>query len=169
MAMITFKGSAVKTDGTLPAVGDPAPDFMLVQNDLSELLLDDLKGRKVILNIFPSLDTGVCAMSVRKFNEQASRIPNAVILCVSKDLPFAQARFCGAEGIENVKTVSTFRCDCFEKRYGVLMVDGPLRGLLARAVVVLDEEGKVLYTELVPEITQEPDYDAALAAVGGMN
>lgn len=169
MATITFKGTPVHTNGELPAVGSAAPDFMLVQNDLSDLLLDDLKGRKVVLNIFPSLDTGVCAMSVRKFNEQASRIPGAAILCISKDLPFAQARFCGAEGIENVKTVSTFRCDCFEKRYGILMTDGPLRSLLARAVIVLDEEGKVIYTELVPEITQEPNYEAALAAVGGMN
>ncbi len=167
MSKITFKGAPVSTNGELPKVGDPAPDFVVVQNDLSDLLLDELKGRKVVLNVFPSLDTGVCAMSVRKFNEQAASLPEAVVLCVSKDLPFAQQRFCGAEGIENVKTVSVFRCDCFEKNYGVLMTDGPLRGLLARAVVVLDEEGKVQYTELVPEITQEPNYDAAMAVIRG--
>ena len=165
MATITFKGSAVNTNGQPPKIGDAAPDFLVVENDLTDLLLDELKGRKVILNIFPSLDTGVCAMSVRKFNEMAAQVPNVTILCVSKDLPFAQARFCGAEGIQNVKTVSTFRCDCFEKRYGLLMTDGPLRGLLARAVIILNEEGKVIYTELVPEIAQEPNYEAALTAV----
>ncbi len=167
MSKITFRGTPVSTNGELPKVGEPAPDFVVVQNDLADLMLDELKGRKVVLNIFPSLDTGVCATSVRKFNEQAASVPEAVVLCVSKDLPFAQARFCGAEGIENVKTVSVFRCDCFEKNYGVLMVDGPLRGLLARSVVVLNEEGKILYTELVPEIAQEPNYDAALNVIRG--
>lgn len=167
MAQTAFKGTPVQTNGDLPKVGEPAPDFMLVENDLSDLLLDDLKGRKIVLNVFPSIDTGVCAMSVRKFNEEAATIPNALVLCVSKDLPFAQQRFCGAEGIEEAKTASTFRCDCFEKRYGLLMTDGPLRGLLARAVIVLDEEGKVLYTELVPELTHEPNYEAALAVVRG--
>ncbi len=162
MSQITFQGAPISTSGELPPVGQPAPDFVVVQNDLSDLSLADLKGRKVVLNIFPSLDTDVCAVTVRKFNEKAADLPGTVVLCVSKDLPFAQTRFCGAEGIENVKTVSAFRCDCFEKNYGVLLTDGPLRGLLARAVVVIDGEGKVLYTELVPEITQEPNYEAVL-------
>lgn len=165
MAQITFKGNPVQTCGDLPTIGSKAPDFSVTGNDLSDIILDDLKGRKVVLNVFPSIDTDVCAMSVRKFNENASKIPGAVVLCISKDLPFAQARFCGAEGIKNVKTVSVFRCDALEKNYGLLMTDGPLRGLLARAVIVLDEEGNVLYTELVPEIAQEPNYEAALAAV----
>ena len=166
MSTITFKGSPVNTNGSLPAVGSMSPDFMVVKNDLSELRLADLKGRKAVLNVFPSIDTPVCATSVRKFNEKAASHPNVTVLCVSKDLPFAQARFCGAEGIKNVQTVSTFRCECFEKHFGLRMIDGPLSGLLARAVIVLDETGKVLYTELVPEIAQEPNYDAALAALG---
>lgn len=165
MAKVTFKGTPVTTNGELPAVGSAAPDFTVVGNDLADLSLADLKGRRVVLNVFPSLDTGVCAMSVRKFNEMAAKAPNVTVLCVSKDLPFAQARFCGAEGIQNVKTVSAFRCDCFEKNYGLLMTDGPLKGLLARAVVVIDENGKVVHTELVPEIAQEPNYDAAMGKI----
>lgn len=163
MAKITFKGSPIQTNGELPAVGSAAPDFSLVQTDLGELELSELKGKKVVLNIFPSLDTGVCAMSVRKFNEKAAALPDTVVLCISKDLPFAHARFCSTEGIDNVKPLSAFRCDCFEKGYGLLITEGPLRGLFARAVVVVDPDGKIAYTELVPEITQEPNYDAALA------
>ncbi len=167
MSTITFKNTPVNTNGELPAVGSQAPEFLLVQTDLSELKVEDLKGKKVVINVFPSVDTSVCAMSVRKFNEKAAALPDTVVLCVSKDLPFAHARFCAAEGIANVKSVSTFRCNCFEKNYGLLMIDGPLKGLLARAVVVLDKTGKVVYTELVSEITQEPNYDAAIAAVSG--
>lgn len=167
MATIQLRGMSIRTSGELPAVGSKAPDFVVVLNDMTDLPLDELKGQKVVLNIFPSLDTDVCAMSVRKFNAAAAKIPGVVVLCISKDLPFAQARFCGAEGIDDVKTASVFRNDELEKRYGLLILDGPLRGLLARAVVVLDEEGKILYTELVPEIAREPAYDAALAAAGG--
>ena len=119
----------------------------------------------MVINIFPSIDTGVCAASVRRFNQEASSLDNTVVLCLSKDLPFAQARFCGAEGLDKVITVSAFRCDCFEKGYGLLMTDGPLKGLLARAVVVVDENGKIIYEELVPEITQEPNYEAVIAAL----
>lgn len=166
MAQVMFKGNPVQTSGTLPAIGSHAPDFLVAQNDLSELLLDDLKGRKVVLNIFPSLDTDVCARSVRKFNTEAAKIPNVLVLCISKDLPFAQARFCGAEGIDNVKTVSAFRCNDFDKDYGLQIVEGPLRGLLARAVLILDEEGKIIYSQLAPEIAEEPDYEAAMAILG---
>lgn len=165
MTEITFQGQSVKLSGVLPSSGTIAPDCCFVQNDLSELRLGDLKGRRVILNVFPSLDTGVCAMSVRKFNSDAASVPGATILCISKDLPFAQARFCGAEGIENVKTVSVFRDSLFENSFGLRMETGPLAGLLARAVIVLDEQGKIVYTQLVPEITVEPDYQAALDAV----
>lgn len=165
MAKITFKDIPVTTSGELPLVGSQSPDFLLVKRDLSDIQLSDFRGRKVLLNVFPSVDTGVCAMSVRKFNERAAALPNTVVLCVSKDLPFAHERFCAAEGIENVESVSTFRCDGFEKNFGLLMLDGPLKGLLARAVIVLDENGKVLYTQLVPEITHEPDYDLAIAAL----
>lgn len=165
MSKITFKGNEIHTNGTLPAVGAEAPNFTGVKSDLSELSLNDLKGKKVILNIFPSLDTSVCATSVRKFNQKAASLPNTVVLAISKDLPFAQGRFCSAEGITNVIPLSAFRCDCFENKYGVLMTDGPLKGLLARAVVVVDENGKIIYTELVPEITQEPNYEAAIASI----
>lgn len=164
MAQITFKDSPVKTVGELPAKETAAPDFSLVKNDLSEITLADCKGKKVVLNIFPSIDTGVCAASVRVFNSQAARLENTVVLCVSMDLPFAHARFCGAEGIDNVENASAFRSD-FGEVYGVTIADGPLAGLLSRAVVVIDENGKVIYTEQVPEIAQEPDYDAALAAL----
>ncbi|GBU07923.1 lipid hydroperoxide peroxidase [Bacteroidales bacterium] len=165
MSVVTFKGSAVNIDGSMPSVGSKAPEFSLVQTDLSELSLSSLIGKKVILNIFPSSDTGVCAASVRRFNKDVAGIDNVVVLSISKDLPFAHARFCTTEGIVNVKALSVFRCTNFEKNYGLLMTDGPLKGLLARAVVVIDEKGNVVYTELVPEITQEPNYDGALAAI----
>lgn len=164
MAQITLKGSPIHTIGELPDKGSSAPDFTLVKQDLSETNLSDYKGKRLVLNIFPSIDTGVCATSVRKFNEKAAELKNTVVLCVSMDLPFAQARFCGAEGIQNVVTASAFRSS-FGDHYGVTIADGPLAGLLSRAVVVIDETGKVIYTEQVPEIAQEPDYDSALAVL----
>lgn len=163
MATTAFKSEPVNTVGELPAVGTSAPSFDLVGTDLSPVTSDDLAGRTVVLNIFPSLDTGVCAASVRKFNQLAADLENTTVVCASADLPFAQARFCGAEGIENVTAASAFRSS-FGQDYGVTMTDGPLQGLLARSVVVLDGEGNVVYTQLVPEITEEPDYDAALEA-----
>ncbi|TWV11165.1 thiol peroxidase [Bacteroidaceae bacterium HV4-6-C5C] len=165
MSTTNFKGAPVKVAGKFIEKGAVAPDFALVKTDLSSLSLKDLKGKNVVLNIFPSLDTSVCATSVRKFNKLAAGLPDTVVLAVSKDLPFAHARFCSTEGIENVIPVSDFRVSDFDVKYGVLMEDGPLAGLLARAVVVVDKEGKVAYTELVPEITQEPDYDKAIAAL----
>jgi thiol peroxidase len=159
MAKITFKGNAVNTNGQLPAVGSKAPDFKLVGAGLNEISLADYKGKRVVLNIFPSLDTGVCATSVRQFNKWVSDKENTVVICVSKDLPFAQSRFCGAEGLNNVITASDFRYNNFATDYGVLMTDGPLAGLMARSVVAIDENGKVSYTELVPEIVQEPVYE----------
>ena len=164
MSAITFKGNAVNTVGSLPAVGDTAKNFTLVGTDLSDASLSDYEGKNVILNIFPSINTGVCAESVRKFNKEAASLVNTVVLCISKDLPFAQSQFCGAEGIDNVIMLSDFRTD-FGNEYGVLMADGPLKGLLSRAVIVINSEGKVTYTEQVPEIGQEPDYEAALKAV----
>ncbi len=166
MATITFKGTTkVNTSGELPAKGTAAPDFTLVKSDLSEVSLKDLKGKKVILNIFPSVDTGTCAASVRRFNKEAASLPNTVVLAVSADLPFAAGRFCTTEGIENVHPASVFRNPEFAKNYGNLMADGPLKGLLARSVVVIDGDGKVVYTELVPEVTEEPNYESALNAV----
>ncbi|WP_309133321.1 thiol peroxidase [Brevibacterium sp.] len=165
MAKTAFQGTPVKTVGELPEKGSQAPAFTLVGTDLSEVNSADVAGKRVVLNIFPSLDTDVCAASVRKFNELAGSLDNTTVLCVSNDLPFAQARFCGAEGIENVVAASGFR-SAFGKEFGVTMVDGPLAGLLARSVVVLDEKGTVSYTQLVDEITTEPDYDAAKAALG---
>lgn len=165
MATITFKGNPVNTIGELPAKGNHAPDFDLVKTDLSDLNLEALKGMKTVLNIFPSLDTAVCAASVRRFNAEAAKLPNTKVVCISKDLPFAHKRFCTTEGIENVISASEFRSNNFGKSYGVMMTDGPLRGLMARAVVVLDDTGKVTYSELVPEIAQEPDYEAALKAI----
>lgn len=158
MATTNFKGNPVKTNGELPKVGDKAPDFKLVKGDLSEVTLADFAGKKLILNIFPSIDTGVCATSVRKFNQIASE-KGITVLCVSKDLPFAASRFCGAEGLNDVITASDFRYNNFATDYGVLMEDGPLKGLCARSVVSLDENGVVTYAELVPEITIEPDYN----------
>ena len=160
-----FKGTAVKTNGELPKVGSSAPNFSLVKGDLSTLSLADLKGKRVLLNIFPSIDTGTCAASVRRFNKEAAGLANTMVLCISKDLPFAQSRFCGAEGIDQVITLSDFRTSEFADNYGVLQADGVLLGLLARAVVVINEEGKVLYSELVNEITEEPDYEKALAVL----
>ncbi len=164
MATTAFKGNPVQTVGDLPAVGSAAPSFEVVGEGLSALTSGDLSGRTV-LNIFPSVDTGVCAASVRKFNELAAGLDNTTVINVSADLPFAQARFCGAEGIENVKVGSTFR-SAFGADFGVTMTDGPLAGLLARSVVVLDEAGQVIHSQLVPEITTEPDYDAAIASLG---
>ena len=165
MAKVTLKGNPLNTAGDLPKVGSAAPAFTLVRTDLSEVSAKDLAGQRVVLNIFPSLDTPTCVASVRKFNARANEKPNTTILCVSADLPFAQKRFCGAEGLDNVVPASTFRSTDFGQAYGVTMTDGPLKGLLARAVVVVDAAGKVVHTELVPEIAQEPDYNAALAVL----
>lgn len=164
MAQITLRGNPFNTVGDLPAVGSPAPSFALTGTDLGTVTIEQFRGKPLLLNIFPSVDTPVCANSVRKFNEQASA-RGLTVLCVSKDLPFALSRFCGAEGIENVTSASAFR-DGFGEAYGLTITDGPMAGLLGRAVVVIGADGKVAYTELVPEIAQEPDYDAALAAVG---
>ncbi len=164
MAQITLQGNPINTSGELPAVGSDAPDFTLVAADLSEKKGSDYAGKTVVLNIFPSIDTPVCAASVRAFNEKAAG-KDAVVLCISADLPFAGSRFCGAEGIENVETLSTFRSPEFGEAYGMTIVDGALAGVLGRAVVVVGTDGNVKYTELVPEIAQEPDYDAALAAL----
>lgn len=164
MAQITLRGNPINTVGDLPAVGSPAPAFSLTGGDLGALDSDQFGGKSLVLNIFPSVDTPVCANSVRTFNERATA-GGATVVCVSKDLPFAFARFCGAEGIDNVKTGSAFRSS-FGEDYGVTITDGPMAGLLARAIVVVGPDGKVAYTELVPEIAQEPDYDAALAAAG---
>ncbi len=165
MATTNFKGQPVKLIGEFIQVGKVAPDFELVKTDLSSFSLKDLKGKNVVLNIFPSLDTSVCATSVRKFNKMAAGLKDTVVLAISKDLPFAHARFCTTEGIENVVPLSDFRYSDFDESYGVRMADGPLAGLLARSVVVIGKDGTVAYTELVPEITQEPDYEKALAAM----
>ena len=165
MAQITLKGMPVNTCGDLPALGAKAPAFTLTRTDLAEVPLSDFAGKRVVLNIFPSLDTPTCATSVRTFNARAAEVPGTAILCISADLPFAQKRFCGAEGLDNVVPASSFRSADFGQAYGVALVDGPLKGLLARAVVVVDEGGKVIHTELVPEIAQEPDYNAALAVL----
>jgi thioredoxin-dependent peroxiredoxin len=163
MAEITAGGKPVHTSGELPAIGSPAPDFLLTKNDLSDVSLKDFAGQRIVLNIFLSVDTGTCATSVRRFNAEIDKVANAVCLCVSRDLPFAQARFCGAEGLDRVISVSELRNLDFGERYGVRISDGPLAGLLARSVVVIDEKGKVIYRQLVPEIQDEPDYEAALA------
>lgn len=164
MAKITLKGSEITTHSQLPELGSIAPQNVLIAADLSEKSLGDFVGKKMVLNIFPSIDTGVCATSVRSFNEKASLLENTVVINVSKDLPFSLNRFCASEGLENVVNLSDFRGD-FGKTYGVEITDGPLKGLLSRAVVILNEEGKVIYTEQVPEIGQEPDYTSALAAL----
>ncbi|MFC6696631.1 thiol peroxidase [Nocardioides daphniae] len=163
MATTAFKGNPVNTVGDLPAVGSKAPDFELVGAGLSQVT-NDQGGKRLVLNIFPSVDTGICAASVRKFNELAADLEDTVVLNVSADLPFAQARFCGAEGIDNVVVGSVFRSS-FGQDYGVTMADGPMAGLLARSVVVVEADGTVSYTQVVPEITTEPDYDAVLAAL----
>lgn len=164
MATVTFKGDPLNVGGTFPHVGDAAHSFMLVDKDLNDVSLSQFAGRRKILNIVPSLDTPVCATSTRKFNEAASKLPNTVVIVISADLPFAQSRFCAIEDLQNVVTLSTMRGRDFHKDYGVMITDYPLAGLTARAVVVLDENDKVLHAELVSEITREPNYDAALTA-----
>ncbi|HBG17856.1 MAG TPA: thiol peroxidase [Desulfobulbaceae bacterium] len=165
MAKINLKGNEISTIGYLPAIGAPAPDFKLVKTNLEETNLKDYRGKTVVLNIFPSVDTGVCAASVRKFNSEASNRKETVVICVSADLPFAHKRFCEAEGLQNVIPASVFRSPDFGKNYGQTITSGVLAGLLARAVVVISPEGKVRYTEQVPEIGQEPNYQAALDAM----
>ncbi|QLC72321.1 thiol peroxidase [Pseudomonas sp. LPB0260] len=165
MAQVTLKGNPVHVDGQLPQAGQQAPAFTLVGNGLADVSLASLAGKRKVLNIFPSVDTPTCATSVRKFNAEASKLANTVVLCVSADLPFAQARFCGAEGLENVINLSTMRGAEFLKNYGVAIADGPLAGVAARAVVVLDENDKVLHSELVAEIAEEPNYEAAMAVL----
>ena len=167
MSTTKFKGNITHLDGTFVTVGQVAPRIELVKSDLSFFSLDEYRGKYVVMNIFPSIDTGVCAASVRKFNQLAASLPNTVVVCISRDLPFAQGRFCGAEGIENVIVASDFRREStFGKDYGIAMVDSPLASLLARAIVVVAPDGKVCYAELVPEITTEPNYEAAIKAIG---
>ncbi len=165
MATITLAGNAIQTVGELPAKASQAPDFTLVKTDLSEVTLANYKGKKLVLNIFPSIDTPVCATSVRHFNKTAGEMANTVVLCISADLPFAHSRFCETNGLKNVESRSVFRSSDFGTKYGVTIANGPIAGLLSRAIVILDGNGQVLYTEQVPEITQEPNYDAALAAL----
>ena len=165
MAQITLQGNSVKTSGNLPAVGIPAPSFTLVRTDLSEVILADFAGKNIILNIFLSLDTSVCAASVRRFNKEASESPDTVVLCISADLPYAHRRFCEIEGLNDVIPLSVFRSPEFGRDYGVTFTSGPLSGLLSRAVAIIDKSGKVAYTEQVKEFTREPDYDAALLAL----
>jgi thiol peroxidase len=165
MASVTLGGNPLHTSGELPAKGSKAPGFTLVQTDLKRTSLSDFAGSRLILNIFPSIDTGTCAASVRQFNKLASGLDNTKVLCISRDLPFAQKRFCGAEGLENVIPLSDFETGDFGKAYGVLLLDGGMKGLLSRSIVVLNENGEVLHTELVPDIKDEPNYDAALAAL----
>lgn len=165
MAQITLEGNPFNTVGDLPAVGSKAPAFTLTNTDLADVSLQDFAGKKVVLNIFPSLDTPVCADSIRRFNQEAAGMENAVVLCISADLPFAFTRFCSTEGIEKVVSLSVFKSPAFGKDYGVGIEEGVLSGLLSRAVVVVDEEGNVAYTEQVPEIAQEPDYAAALSVL----
>lgn len=167
MATVTLKGNPVNTSGNLPAIGSKAPDFKLTKTDLGDVSLKDFAGKTVVLSIFPSVDTPTCAASVRRFNAELSKLSDTVVLCASADLPFAHKRFCGAEGLDNVLSVSDLRDKDFGKRYGVTIVDGPLAGLLARAVVVIGADGTVKQTELVGEIADEPNYDAALKAVKG--
>ena len=165
MAQVTLGGNPIQTSGQLPAVGSKAPDFKLTTTDLADVSLKDYAGKKVILNIFLSLDTDVCAASVRKFNAEANNLENTVVLCISVDLPFAQKRFCGAEGLDNVIPLSGLRNRDFGTAYGVSIIDGPLAGVFARSIVILDENGTVTYTQLVPETKEEPNYEEALAAV----
>ncbi|HPS45749.1 MAG TPA: thiol peroxidase [Bacteroidales bacterium] len=164
MATITLKGNPIHTIGELPKIGETAKNFTLVKADLSKAMLSDFKGQQLVLNIFPSLDTGTCAASVRYFNKAAANLKNTKVLCISRDLPFAQARFCGAEGIENVITLSDFATGEFGKNYGLEITDGPLQSLHSRVVIIIDENGKIIYTEQVPEIVNEPDYEKALKA-----
>lgn len=165
MAEIEFRGNVMQTGGELPSVGAPAPDFSLTGDGLAAVSLGDFAGKSVVLNIFPSIDTPTCATSVRTFNERAAGLDDAAVLCVSADLPFATGRFCGAEGIENVSCASTFRSPDFYEAYGVQIADGPLAGLCARAIVVIDADGRVAHTQIVSPISDEPDYAAALGAL----
>lgn len=166
MAQTRLGDTVVNTNGNLPPVGNKAPEFTLTGNDLKEVTLSSFLGKNVILNIFPSIDTSTCATSVREFNKLAVTLPDTVVLCIARDLPYAMRRFCGAEGITNVITLSDFRSDSFSKDYGVMMMEGRMRGLFARVVIVVNREGKISYEELVPTIGQEPNYDAALKAIG---
>lgn len=165
MATITLKGNEIQTIGSLPAIGTQAKDVQLVTSDLQVVSISEYTGKKVVLNIFPSIDTGVCAASVRAFNARANSLANTTVLCISRDLPFAQARFCGAEGLHNVINLSDFKTGEFGKAYGLEITSGPLAGLHSRAVIILNEQGTVVYTEQVPEIAQEPNYDSALKAL----
>ena len=165
MATITLGGNPIHTNGELPKVGSKAPDFQLVKTDLSLASLADFAGSRLVLNIFPSIDTGVCATSVRTFNQKASTLENTKVLCISRDLPFAQKRFCGAEGIENVENLSDFKSGSFGENYGLTITDGPLAGLHSRVVIVVDENGVITHAEQVPEIAQEPNYEMALAVL----
>jgi thiol peroxidase len=165
MATVTLKGNTIHTLGSLPHVGEKAPNFRLAKTDLSNATLEDYKGQRLILNIFHSLDTGTCAASVREFNKTATALDNTKVLCISKDLPFAMARFCVAEGIENVEMLSDFRDGSFGRDYNLLFTDGPVEGLLSRCIIVLDENGNVTYNEQVAEVVEEPNYEAALAAL----
>ncbi|MCK8142519.1 thiol peroxidase [Flavobacterium sp. I-SCBP12n] len=165
MASITLGGNPIHTSGQLPAVGTKLSDFKLINTDLSDVSLGDFSGKKVVINIFPSIDTGTCAASVRKFNESASQLDNTTVLCISRDLPFAQKRFCGAEGLENVVNLSDFKNGDFGKKNGLEITDGPLAGLHSRAIIVLDEKGTIIHTEQVAEIADEPNYEAALAVL----
>ncbi len=165
MSQVTFKGNPIQTAAELPEIGSSALDFTVVNTDLASISLSELKGKKVVLNIFPSIDTPVCAASVRRFNEEAAKFSNTTVLCISRDLPFAHKRFCAAEGIDNVIAGSVYRDSSFSDAYGVLIQDGPLAGLFSRAIIIIDEQGTVIYTEQVPEIGQEPDYGRALAAI----
>jgi len=164
MATTTFNEETIHTIGDLPQVGTALPSFVLTGTDLTDVTNESFIGRRIVLNIFPSVDTGVCAMSVRQFNQMAANWPNTTVICASQDLPFALGRFCGAEGIENVVSASAFRSD-FGQKFGVTMIDGPLRGLLARCVVIADESGTVIYARITPSVTEEPDYDEAAAAL----
>lgn len=167
METIYFKETPCHTYGMIPAVGTKAPDFTLVDKDMKEVRLADYRGRRVVLNVFPSLDTAVCAASVRRFNKEAADLKDTDVLCVSMDLPFAMSRFCVAEGIDNVIAASAFRSPMFSQNYGLQIVDGPLNGLLARAVIIIDPAGNVIYSDLVREITNEPDYEGALRVLKG--
>lgn len=165
MATITFKGNPIQTSGDLPKVGSKAIDFKLISADLSEKSLQDFESKNIVLNIFPSIDTGTCAASVRRFNQEAANLDNTVVLCISKDLPFAQSRFCGAEGIDNVVTLSEFRDQNFSNDYQLTIEEGPLKGLMSRVVVVIDKDKNIIHTEQVGEIADEPNYEAALASL----
>jgi len=165
MATITLSGNEIQTNGNLPKIGTQAPDFSMIQGDLSTASLEDFKGSNLVLNIFPSVDTGTCAASVRRFNEEAASLENTKVLCISRDLPFAQKRFCGAEGLENVVMLSDFNTGTFGKDYGLELIEGPLGGLHSRCIVVVNTEGTIVHTEQVAEIVDEPNYEAAKASL----